>query len=216
MLSLKTDILGVCLYGFSLTFQMVSMDKIFLPFLVPGLVAACHAPPFSPDSPLTPVPVESRLVLNRPLHIPPGTVSLWFQKGKQMPPNNLDRYYPHCKFETLQMQDSEKTVEPDTFVIHKVVRWEDYAMQPVQLASSRISAGIGGHINGGAPGPINTATEMFLRSERQPDVYRLICSQWEDPSEANHVTINQIRLALGDTFSLQLPVQQENKQTAVQ
>ncbi|MDZ7661200.1 hypothetical protein [Thiohalophilus sp.] len=133
-----------------------------------------------------------------------------------MPANSLNRYYPHCKFETWQMLDSEKTVEPDTFLIHKVVRWDDYAMQPVQLASSRISAGIGVHINGSDPSPINTATEMFLRSERQPDVYRLICSQWEDATEANHVTINQIRRALGDTFSLQLPELQESKQTAAQ
>jgi len=133
-----------------------------------------------------------------------------------MPANNLNRYYPHCKFETWQMQDSEKTVEPDTFVIHKVVRWDDYAMQPIQMASSRVSAGIGVHLNGSDPSPINTAMEMFLHSERQPDVYRLICSQWEDATEANHVTINQIRHALGDTFSLQLPKQHKSKQPAAQ
>ncbi|MFP3874196.1 MAG: hypothetical protein ACLFQT_06775 [Thiohalophilus sp.] len=133
-----------------------------------------------------------------------------------MPANNLDRYYPHCKFETLQMLDNEKTVAPDTFIIHKVVRWDDYAMQPVHLASSRISAGIGLKIADSDPSPINTATEMFLQSEHQPDVYRLICSQWEDASEANHVTINQIRRALGNTFSLQLPEQQQSKQTAAQ
>lgn len=188
------------------------MYKLFFLIIPLSLGTSCQAPPFSPNSPLTPVPVQSTLTLHQPLRIAPGTVSLWFQDGKQMPANDLNRYYPHCKFETWQMLDHEKTVEPDTFVIHKVVRWDDYAMQSMQLAASRISVGIGVHINGSDPGPINTATEMFLRSERQPDVYRLICSQWEDATEANHVTINQIRRALGDTFSLQLPEQHKSKQ----
>lgn len=178
------------------------MFRIIFPAMALTLVAACQTPPFSPDSPLTPVPVDSTLVLHQQLIMPPQTVSLWFQNGRQMHPNDLDRYDPHCKFETLQMQDSAKTVEPDTFVVHKVTRWDDYAMQPVQLASSRFALGMG-HDDGG-PSHVNTTTEMFLRSARQPDVYRLICSQWEDPAATDHVTINQIRRALGETFTLHL------------
>lgn len=183
------------------------MDKIPLLCVALLSLAACQAPPFSPDSPLTPVPVHSVLVLHEPLTLPPQTVSLWFQAGRQMPPNDLDRYYPHCKFETLQMQDKEKTVQPDSFVIHRVVRWDDYAMHALQLATSRLSPGLGLGMGNGDPGPshLNTTTEMFLRSAQQPDVYRLVCSQWEEASDANQVTINQIRRALGKTFTLELP-----------
>ncbi|MDZ7805203.1 hypothetical protein [Thiohalophilus sp.] len=181
------------------------MPRFFLMFPLLGVLGACQAPPFSPDSPLTAVPVQSTLILHEPLNLPSETVSLWFQNGRQQPESNLDRYYPHCKFETLRMQDNPKTVQPDTFVIHKVVRWDDYAMQSVQLAASRFISGLVVGDSDGGPSHVNTTTEMFLRSGRQPDVYRLICSQWEDAAEANHVTINQIRRVLGDTFTLKLP-----------
>ncbi|MDR9435601.1 MAG: hypothetical protein RI563_01895 [Thiohalophilus sp.] len=181
------------------------MPRLFLVFPLLGLLGACQAPPFSPDSPLTAVPVQSTLILHEPLTLPSRTVSLWFQNGKQQPEANLDRYYPHCKFETLRMQDAPKTVEPDSFMIHKVVRWDDYAMQPVRLAASRLISGLMAGDSDGGPSHVNTTTEMFLRSARQPDVYRLICSQWEDAAEANHVTINQMRRVLGETFTLKLP-----------
>ena len=192
------------------------MYKIFLILLTLIPLSACQAPPFSPDSPLTPVPLQSTLILHQPLTIPAQKVSLWFQDGEKMLANDLDRYYPHCKFETLQMQSSEKTVQPDSFVIYRVVRWDDYAMQPMQLAANRFSVGLTTVHGDGGPSHLNTTTEMFLRSERQPDVYRLVCSQWEEASEANHVTINQIRRTLGDTFTLKLPEYLENGQTADQ
>lgn len=185
------------------------MSRLFLVFPLLVLIGSCQAPPFSPDSPLTAVPVYSTLILHEPLALPPRTVSLWFQNGEQQ--QDLDRYYPHCKFETLRMQDNPKTVEPDSFMIHKVVRWDDYAMQPVRLAASRLISGLMAGDSDGGPSHVNTTTEMFLRSARQPDVYRLICSQWEDAAEANHVTINQIRGVLGETFTLKLPEERSIK-----
>lgn len=181
------------------------MTRFALAFLSSLLVTGCQVP-FSPDSPLTPVPEQSTLVLHRALTIPPQNVSLWFQNGQQTLSNDLNRYYPHCKFETRELQAMKKIIQPDTFIIHKVVRWDDYARRHVQLAATRMRVGIGIGGSGAGPGHFNTATEMFLHSPRQPDVYRMVCSQWEDAGEANHVTINQIRRTLGDVFSLNLPL----------
>ena len=152
------------------------MTKWLALILVLPLINACQAPPFSPDSPFTPVPVNSTLILHEPLSIPAGKVSLWFQDGRQQLSSGLDRYEPNCKFETLAMQDSEKTVKPDSFRIYKVVRWDDYAMQPIRLATSGTSAGLL-MADGGSVTHLNVTTEMYLRSENQPDVYRLVCSQ---------------------------------------
>jgi hypothetical protein len=106
------------------------------------------------------------------------------------------------------MQDSEKTVNPDSFRIYKVVRWDDYAMQPIKLAAFGTSMGVL-MADGGSVTHLNVTTEMFLRSENQPDVYRLVCSQWEDAADAEHVTINQMRRALGNTFSLKIPAESD-------
>ncbi|MGD8796658.1 MAG: hypothetical protein PVH51_07380 [Thiohalophilus sp.] len=184
------------------------MTRWFCLILILPLVNACQAPPFSPDSPLSPVPVNSTLVLQESLSIPAGKVSLWFQDGRQRLSRDVDRYEPNCKFETLKMQDSEKTVNPDSFRIYKVVRWDDYAMQPIKLAASGTSMRVL-MADGGSVTHLNVTTEMFLRSENQPDVYRLVCSQWEDAADAEHVTINQMRRALGNTFSLKIPAESD-------
>jgi hypothetical protein len=189
------------------------MKTIHFPFWIVLLlsfgVSGCQAPAFSPDSPLSSVPFQSRLILHQPLGIPANQVSLWYQDGRQIQKKLLDHYHPHCKFETYAMKSSTKTIEADSFIIYKVVRWDDYASQPIKLAQAQVGIGIGFGIHGSADGPsfVNVATEMFLKSDRQPDVYRLVCSQWEDPADADHVTINQIRRTLGDTFTLELPAE---------
>lgn len=130
-----------------------------------------------------------------------------------MQKKRLDHYEPHCKFETYSMKSDTKTIEPDSFLISKVVRWDNYASQPIKLAQARIGIGFGIYGSADSPSFVNIATEMFLKSEKQPDVYRLVCSQWEDPAEANHVTINQIRRTLGDTFTLELPAEYQADRT---
>lgn len=164
---------------------------------------ACQAPAFNPDSPLSRVPLQSTLVLHEDLTIKANTVSLWFQQGEQIPEKLLDHYQPHCKFETYKMQAADKPVRADRFSIHNVVRWDDYAMLGVQLAA--VTIGIGTFGSGDDASPVNMATEMFLHSEQQPDVYRLVCSQWNDATTGEHVTINEIRHALGEYFSLKMP-----------
>ncbi|NNG14194.1 MAG: hypothetical protein HKM22_03455 [Gammaproteobacteria bacterium] len=56
---------------------------------------------------------------------------------------------------------------------------------------------------GGAPNE-NYMTVLYLHSDRQPDVFRMTCQHWEAPSDAQHLTIKQIRQALGDLFTLKL------------
>lgn len=176
-----------------------------------GQLVGCQTVPIDPlNSPFYSVPVSSRLILHKPVDIEPEQVSAWFQYGKHLPKKQLNYYYPHCKFETWTKLDTAKVVQPDTFIIHKVVRWDDYAAQPVQLAG--LGLGIGFSFGGdGGPAHLNMATEMFLRSAQQPDVYRLICSHWEEPSRGNHLTISQMRQALGEWFTLQLADTDNNK-----
>jgi hypothetical protein len=45
---------------------------------------------------------------------------------------------------------------------------------------------------------------MMLRSTRQPGVFRLSCGQTALPHEGQHVSINEMRKALGGIFTLEL------------
>jgi hypothetical protein len=48
------------------------------------------------------------------------------------------------------------------------------------------------------------STRMMLRSTRQPGVFRLSCGQTALPHEGQHVSINEMRKALGGIFTLEL------------
>jgi len=50
----------------------------------------------------------------------------------------------------------------------------------------------------------NYATLMYLNSEKQKDVYRITCQHWEDVMDDRHLTIKQMRQAMGDVFTLNL------------
>jgi len=38
---------------------------------------------------------------------------------------------------------------------------------------------------------------VLFRSNTQSNITRFICSHWEDPYDAKHLTLNQINIALG-------------------
>ncbi|MGI9318187.1 MAG: hypothetical protein ACR2QW_12730, partial [bacterium] len=47
-------------------------------------------------------------------------------------------------------------------------------------------------------------TRLKLQSSLQPEVIELSCGIWAVPNERNHLSINEIRTALGDIVTLNL------------
>jgi hypothetical protein len=58
--------------------------------------------------------------------------------------------------------------------------------------------------NGGGP-MLVFSTRLALRSDRQPDIYRLTCMYWGSPGFDAHLTITDIRRTLTPLFTLNLP-----------
>jgi hypothetical protein len=172
--------------------------KTILLLLSVTLAACQYVPPRGEDSPLISPQAGSMLHLNRPLRIAAHNASVIIRDGK--PEYSYFRlggaYYPHCDFELRTRAKVERVVEPDIFTVTRVVREiENVMLAPVVVASSD-----------GANGPPheNYMTILYLHSDRQPDVLRMTCQHWEDPNDGQHLTIKQIRQALGDLFTLQL------------
>lgn len=155
------------------------------------------------DSPYYMVPVGSTLILNNDITIPPYKAGVYIQGGQIMPLSQVNKYYPHCKFEVLKIRDAPQAVKADTFVIEKVVQEITDTVDTGQLLIAGSSIGINiGDRDG--PSVQTYATRMNLHSERQPEVFRLSCGQWAYPSQGQQVTINEMRKALGNMFTLQL------------
>ena len=58
----------------------------------------------------------------------------------------------------------------------------------------------------GSDGPshLTFSTTMYLESQLQPDVFRMDCKRWDWPPTGEFLSINEMREALGDYFTLTL------------
>lgn len=157
------------------------------------------------DSPYYTVVPGARLVLNQTLTVPAEQVAVWLQDGRVIAANDARVYYPHCKFELRRRLPTAQTVAPDEFIVTRVTR---ALMHSVQAPTTeRWLAAIGFGLNIGRDGPsVQTfATRLDLGSARQPDVMRLTCGQWGYPNEGQHLTVRDIRRAVGEILTLHLP-----------
>lgn len=180
------------------------MARALMLMVVVVLLGACQTSYLgNEDSPYYKVPVGSRLILNNDIAIPPYKAGAYIQGGLILPLSQVNKYYPHCKFEVLKIREAPQTIKADTFVIDKVVQ---EITDTVDTGRLRL-AGIGIGINIGAsdgPSVQAYATRLNLHSDRQPEVFRLSCGQWAYPNQGQQVTINEMRKALGNLFTLQL------------
>ncbi len=157
-----------------------------------------------PDSPWYPPPVGSTLTLKVPLTIPPEQVSLYFQDGKLLRGSGRDQFRPWCKFEHRLRVPEPIEVLPDTFTVTRVERRIDQVlgMPAPAPAFRRVFL----HLEDDSPSHLTYATRLYLSSPRQPDVLRLTCGHWEDGTPSSrHLTLNEMRAALGESFSLETP-----------
>lgn len=163
------------------------------------LLVACESEPIRDEnSQFYSVPLASEFVLNREITIPADNTSVYLQYGKIAASRDVDFYMPHCKFELYTISTKSRVVKPDTFLVIKIVdRREDVSVGAPRYAGLGIS-----YSNG--PLHMTYSTAMYLESNMQPDVFRLDCKRWDDPAIGEYLSINEMRGALGDYFTLKL------------
>ena len=167
-----------------------------------ALVSACQQVPVRDvNSPYFAVPLGSNIVLHKTLAIPAGKAGVFIQSGTVVRENDVDRYHANCKFEVRTVSgDAGQEIRPDGFSVYKVTQDTELVLaKPMVVAGLRLVSG-----EDGGPMAGIYATTMYLRSKSQSDVFRLTCQHWDDPVNGEHLTITQIRRALGEIMTLQL------------
>ena len=163
--------------------------------LIPLAVIALPACAVSPESAAL---TGATLTLNTAITVDAHRATAYIQGGRVTPPPELDRYHAHCVIELRQVRDVARRIEPDRFTVSRV-RTDVYhagAAGPY-LAALKVGADA-------TPGYMMWTTELYLRSDRQPDVLRLSCQHLEDPASLpRHVTIAEMRKALGEIATLE-------------
>lgn len=182
------------------------MRKLLTSLGFVGLMAGCQTLSYegNENSPYYVVPAGSRVTLHRELRIAGDEVSVFVQDGRVMPYSGIRKYYPHCKFELYTRRPEARTVAPDDFRVTRTVQEEAHSAGSGLLQLARVSFGLFTDFDTGGPSLIAFVTRMHLRSEKQPDAFRLSCAQWGYPPDDGHVTIAEMRRALGELITLHI------------
>jgi hypothetical protein len=148
-------------------------------------------PPYS-------LPAGSTIVINQELSVAENSVSVWIQYGEVVDRKDIDVNYAHCYFELYSLQSIERVIKKDIVTIRKFVNTREYVYNGALLYASLAQ------VNGdsGAPMAEIYTTNIYLQSDKQPDLYRLVCALWEDPASGRYLTVNQIQEALGNIVTL--------------
>jgi hypothetical protein len=170
-------------------------------FVLAAALALAACQPLAVRDPASPwyvPPAGSRLILHRTLTIPPNGVSVWLQAGEVLPHGGVNQFEPWCKFEHRLRVARPLEVFPDTFTVTRVERRIDLVLgMPARLAALDWS-------EDGQPSHVTYATRFHLGSALQPGVLRLTCGHLQDPvRNARHLTLAEIRQALGEVFTLE-------------
>jgi hypothetical protein len=168
------------------------------------LIAGCAAAPYGPGSPYYQYATGSRLVLKQTLDIPQGEALVRLQFGKVVARNAVHEIEPYCIFEVRTVSDGKLSVAPDTFEITQVSR----SISTISVAHFPTARFLGtGMDDGGSPTNLYYSTEFSLESASQPDVLALTCQHnpgyHGSVAYQRHLTLAEIRTALGDYFSLE-------------
>ena len=139
----------------------------------------------SPAAPL------HELELKRELLIAPRAARAFFQHGAQTA--SKDRYQPYCELEISTVAEQPQRVAPDTFAITGMVR---------RLVSDEES-GMPVRIDIFGSQDIFHETHLWLRSERQPGVRKLVCRSWaQDLGRGRFLSVREMQEVLGGNFEL--------------
>jgi hypothetical protein len=118
----------------------------------------------------------SQLVLNQPLEIPAGEAHVDLQNGQVTA--GVDEYTVNCRFEVENL--GPQTVTPDTYLITAASDSSEWVSQPDIMRYYK---------------------ELRLKSERQPEVLKLVCQDWAGPLQGRPVTVGEIEKAVGAWFT---------------
>lgn len=156
------------------------------------------------DSPYYRYPPGVQLRLNQPLEIPAGSATVRLQYGRVVARNAVQEHDPYCIFELSTVADGPQRVDSDTFGVTRVLR----STSSIARSESRPYGLMRVSVGDDAAGPTHYyyKTAFSLHSDAQPKVLMMTCQSNQNYTPLKrHLTLAEIRQALGSIFTLSLP-----------
>ena len=175
----------------------------FLPLLVLLPLLACQTQSYAENSPYFRIPVGSTVEVRQALTIPANTARVYIQYGKTTQYQKLDQYEANCWVLSWKLVPENQTIKPGNFIVTRLRELEDLVRYKNDMQFVRIKNSPYQNMNGGVTA-VEYKTELTIHSSEQPDIRKLVCNHWEDPSDARHLSLAEIRTTLGDLITIKL------------
>jgi len=157
------------------------MKSFVLTFIALGIalgITSCQSMHSNdPDALSFNIPADSTLSLNKALSVPREYTHAIIQYGKETTDDNRHDYDVNCRLDFKEF--GPRTIQAETY---KITRTED--------GTNWISQ----------PSILRFYTEIYLSSDKNSDVIKMVCQEYGDQSDY-HFTVKEIETALGDYFS---------------
>lgn len=140
--------------------------------------------------------------LNRPLTIEPDAATVRLQYGRIVPRNSVQEHDPFCVVELETVRTEPQTLQPGRFEVWRVSR----SVNPITVMAKSPLIRARYIEDDGDPSFLYFITEFRLRDPAQPALRGMRCA-WNQMAPGNralmrHLTLNEIRWALGDWMTL--------------
>jgi hypothetical protein len=148
-------------------------------------------------------PVASKIILHQPLKVLADRAGLYLQNGENKGGAH-SRFEPFCYIRFFNVKQMPRAIQADTFIV-KSIRTETRLVaynRPLSAPFQHIAY----RLVDSTPSDILEVVTMRISSLNQPEVYLLECGGVEnDPASVEPPTINEIRRAMGNLMTLQMP-----------
>lgn len=183
-----------------------SIGKLRILLPVALLTAACsYLAETDPSSPFYIPTTGTRVIVNKPIEVPPGRTLVFLQLGKIIPRKNLNEYEVNCNFEIRTMGDKPRYIKPGTYTVIKIQRATESIVDNsmILLASATLRTTL---FDRGDVSMMFEVIRMKLDSGNKSDLYELACrGAIDDPIDMALPTLAEIRQALGEYASIKTP-----------
>ena len=157
-----------------------------LPLLL--LLVACRWLDGAGEAGADRIPRGTLLDLHRDLTIPPDQAGVFIQGT---PIGDRYHYDAACRLEIRSVEAIPRTVRADRFTVVRVVQdGERFSQRETGLRRVRL-------FDPDGPALLRFSTALYLHSDRQPDVFRRVCSHLQDSAQnPRYLTAAEIRTVL--------------------
>jgi len=165
------------------------------------LLAACRVVDY--EGRADPILMGTPIDLHQNLIILPGQAGV-FIPGTRI--GDRYRYDGNCRLEVRTVSETPQTVFADRFTVERIVQeWERFTQRETGLRRVRMD------VDG--PALLQFTTVLYLHSDRQPDVFRLVCGHLQDSAQnPRYLTADVIRTVLTPVMTLHRPSSQHKEQ----